>query len=424
MIAIMIIVFLILILIGVPIAWGTGLATLLYIQANDNIPIMLLAQRMFKAADSFSLLAIPLFMLAGEFMNGGGITKRIVELASKWVGHITGSLGHVTVLASMLFASMSGSSAASAASIGGMLIPTMKEKGYDGGYAVAVTACSSVLGPIIPPSIAFVVYASLTGDSISQLFLGGVIPGILMGLCLMVLCYVVAKKNGYPVEKKATWKERFDALRHSILAILMPIIILGGIMTGIFTATEAGCVGVVYGIIVGFITKELKVKNIPTILLNAAKTTSAIMVIMGTSQVLGWILVSAQVPQKLTTAFLQVSDNPTVVFLLILLLILFLGCFMVDAAIAPIMVPLLIPIVKAYGINLLQFGIVFNMMTVAGGVTPPVGNLLYISSSIADVPIMKAAKATIPFLGALIIAMLLCVFIPPLVTFIPGLLGS
>jgi len=424
MIAIMIIVFLILILIGVPIAWGTGLATLLYIQANDNIPIMLLAQRMFKAADSFSLLAIPLFMLAGEFMNGGGITKRIVELASKWVGHITGSLGHVTVLASMLFASMSGSSAASAASIGGMLIPTMKEKGYDGGYAVAVTACSSVLGPIIPPSIAFVVYASLTGDSISQLFLGGVIPGILMGLCLMVLCYVVAKKNGYPVEKKATWKERFDALRHSILAILMPIIILGGIMTGIFTATEAGCVGVVYGIIVGFITKELKVKNIPTILLNAAKTTSAIMVIMGTSQVLGWILVSAQVPQKLTTAFLQVSDNPTVVFLLILLLILFLGCFMVVAAIAPIMVPLLIPIVKAYGINLLQFGIVFNMMTVAGGVTPPVGNLLYISSSIADVPIMKAAKATIPFLGALIIAMLLCVFIPPLVTFIPGLLGS
>lgn len=424
MITTMIVVFLILILIGVPIAWGTGLATLLYIQNNANIPIMLLAQRMFKASDSFSLLAIPLFMLAGEFMNGGGITKRIVELASKWVGHITGSLGHVTVLASMLFASMSGSSAASAASIGGMLIPTMKEKGYDGGYAVAVTACSSVLGPIIPPSIAFVVYASLTGDSISQLFLGGVVPGILMGLCLMVLCYVIAKKNGYPVEKKASWKERFEALRHSILAILMPIIILGGIMTGIFTATEAGCVGVVYGIIVGFITKELKIKNIPTILLNAAKTTSAIMMIMGTSQVLGWILVSAQVPQKLTTAFLQISDNPTIVFLLILLLILFLGCFMVDAAIAPIMVPLLIPIVKAYGINLLQFGIVFNMMTVAGGVTPPVGNLLYISSSIADVPIMKAAKATIPFLGALIVAMLLCVFIPPLVTFVPSILGS
>ncbi|MCR5161313.1 MAG: TRAP transporter large permease [Lachnospiraceae bacterium] len=424
MITAMIIVFLVLILIGVPIAWGTGLATLLYIQSTDSIPIMLLAQRMFKASDSFSLLAIPLFMLAGEFMNGGGITKRIVELASKWVGHITGSLGHVTVLASMLFASMSGSSAASAASIGGMLIPTMKEKGYDGGYAVAVTACSSVLGPIIPPSIAFVVYASLTGDSISQLFLGGIVPGILMGLCLMVLCYVIAKKNGYPVEKKATWGERFQALKHSIFALLMPIIILGGIMTGIFTATEAGCVGVVYGIIVGFATKELKISKVPGILLSAAKTTSAIMMIMGTSQVLGWILVSAQVPQKLTNVFLGVSDNPTVIFLLILLLILFLGCFMVDAAIAPIMVPLLLPIVKAYGINLLQFGIVFNMMTVAGGVTPPVGNLLYISSSIADVPIMKAAKATAPFLGALIVAMLLCVFFQPLVTFIPTLLGG
>lgn len=424
MIAIMILVFLVLILIGVPIAWGTGLATLLYISSTDNIPIMLLAQRVFKASDSFSLLAIPLFMLAGEFMNGGGITKRIVMLANKWVGHITGSLGHVTVLASMLFASMSGSSAASAASIGGMLIPTMKEKGYDGGYAVAVTACSSVLGPIIPPSIAFVVYASLTGDSISQLFLGGIVPGILMGLCLMVLCYVIAKKNGYPVEPKSSWKERFIALKQSIFALLMPVIILGGIMSGIFTATEAGCVGVIYGIIVGFITRELKLNKIPGILINAAKTTSAIMMIMGTSQVLGWILVSAQVPQKLTTAFLQLSDNPTVVFLLILLLILFLGCFMVDAAIAPIMVPILLPIVKAYGINLLQFGIVFNMMTVAGGVTPPVGNLLYISSSIADVPVLKAAKSVVPFLGALIVAMLLCVAFEPLVTFIPYHMGG
>ena len=244
-----------------------------------------------------------------------------------------------------------------------------------------------------------------------------------MGLCLMVLCYIVAKKNGYPVEPKAPWSERFAVLKKSILALLMPIIILGGIMCGIFTATEAGCVGVVYGIIVGFITKELRINSIPTILLNAAKTTSAIMMIMGTSQVLGWILVSAQVPQKLTAAFLNLSDNPTVVFLLILLLILFLGCFMVDAAIAPIMVPILLPIVKAYDINLLQFGIVFNMMTVAGGVTPPVGNLLYISSSIADVPVLKAAKATAPFLGALLVAMLLCVFFPQLVTFIPNLMG-
>lgn len=423
MIAAMIVIFLVLILIGVPIAWGTGLATLFYIEAGGSIPLVLLAQRIFKASDSFSLLAIPLFMLAGEFMNGGGITKRIVDLASKWIGHITGSLGHVTVLASMLFASMSGSSAASAASIGGMLIPTMKKRGYDGGYAVAVTACASVMGPIIPPSIAFVIYASLSGDSISQLFLGGVIPGILMGLCLMVLCYVIAKKNNYPVEPKASWKERFLVLRKSIWALLMPVIILGGIMSGVFTATEAGCVGVVYGIVVGFVTKELKVKNIPNILLNAAKTTTTVMMIMGTSQVLGWILVSAQLPQKLTAILNGISSNPTVIFLLILLLIMFLGCFMVDAAIAPIMVPLLLPIVLASGINRLQFAIVFNMMCVAGGVTPPVGNLLYISSSIAEVPVMKAAKALLPFFGALLVSMLLCVFIEPLVTFIPNMFG-
>ncbi|MCI8416985.1 MAG: TRAP transporter large permease [Lachnospiraceae bacterium] len=423
MITLMLILFIVLILAGIPIAWGTGLATILYIEGSPTIPLTLLAQRVFKASDSFSLLAIPLFMLAGEFMNGGGITKRIVDLASKWVGHITGSLAHVTILASMLFASMSGSSAASAASIGAMLIPTMKQKGYDGGYAVAVTACSSVMGPIIPPSIAFVIYASLTGDSISALFMGGILPGILMGLCLMIISYVIAKKNHYPVEEKASWKERIQALKKSVAAVLMPVIILGGIMSGIFTATEAGCIGLVYGIIVGFVTKELKVKNIPTILLNAAKTTANIMMIMGTSQVLGWILVSAQLPQKLTIAFTSISNNPTIVFLLILLLILFLGCFMVDAAIMPIMTPLLLPIVKSFGINPIQFGVVVNMMAVAGGVTPPVGNLLYISSGIADVPVLKAAKAVVPFLTALIIAMLLCVFIPPLVTFIPSLVG-
>ncbi len=423
MITLMLVLFIVLILAGIPIAWGTGLATILYIEGAPTIPLTLLAQRVFKASDSFSLLAIPLFMLAGEFMNGGGITKRIVELASKWVGHITGSLAHVTILASMLFASMSGSSAASAASIGSMLIPTMKQKGYDGGYAVAVTACSSVMGPIIPPSIAFVIYASLTGDSISALFMGGIIPGILMGLCLMIISYVIAKKNHYPVEEKASWGERIKALRKSIAAVLMPVIILGGIMSGIFTATEAGCIGLVYGIIVGFVTKELKIKNIPGILLNAAKTTANIMMIMGTSQVLGWILVSAQLPQKLTVAFTSISNNPTIVFLLILLLILFLGCFMVDAAIMPIMTPLLFPIVKSFGINPIQFGVVVNMMAVAGGVTPPVGNLLYISSGIADVPVLKAAKSVVPFLTALIIAMLLCVLIPPLVTFIPSLVG-
>lgn len=291
MLVFMLVLFIILILIGVPIAWGTGFATLVYIESSSNIPLTLLAQRMFKTSDSFSMLAIPLFMLAGEFMNGGGITKRIVELASKWVGHITGSLGHVTVLASMLFASMSGSSAASAASIGSMLIPSMKQKGYDGEYAVAVTATASVMGPIIPPSIAFVIYSSLSGESIGQLFMGGILPGILMGFCLMFLCYWFAKRRHYPVEPKASWKERFLALKHSFLAIMMPVIILGGIMTGIFTATEAGCIGVVYGLIVGLVTGELKVKRIPEILVNAAKTTANIMMIMGTSQVLGWILV-------------------------------------------------------------------------------------------------------------------------------------
>lgn len=423
MVVAMIVVFLVLLVLGVPIAFGTGVGTIVYLLGSDSLSLLVLAQKMWTTMDSFTTLAIPLFMLAGSLMNGGGITKRIVELSGKLVGHITGSLGHVTILASMLFASMSGSCAASCAAIGGMLIPAMKEKGYDPDYAVGVTSVASIMGPIIPPSIAFIIYSSISGDSVGRLFMGGVIPGVMMGLAMMVFAYAIAKKRHFPVEPKASWAERGRSFLHAIPALFMPVIILGGIMGGIFTATEAGAVACVYGFFVGVVSKELDLKKLPDVLCDAAQTTAMVMMIMGTSQLFGWLLTLEKIPTMLANAVQGVTSNPIGVFFLLMLLVLFLGCFMTDAAVMLIMTPLMLPLVKSVGIDTVHFGVVINMMAVAGGLTPPVGNLLYIAANIAGIPVLKALRGLIPFLIAVFIVMAVCIFIPPLVTFLPNLLA-
>lgn len=413
--------FLFLIIAGVPLAIATGGAVISYMLTTTGIPLSLLAQKMYTTTNNFTMLAIPLFILAGELMNGGGLTKKLVNLASDLTGHIRGSLAHVTILASMLFASMSGSSSAACASIGSMMIPAMKEKKYDGGFAAAVTSCSSVIGPIIPPSIAFVIYCSMTNDSIGQLFLAGYLPGIVMGLCLMLIAYFIAKKNGYPTEPKASWSQRAKSFLQSLPAMMMPVIIIGGILGGIFTATEAGAIAALYGLLIGLISGNLKLNNLLDVFLKTAKTSSAILLIIGTSQALGWILTSINVPQKLASAMLGFSTNPLIIFLLVIALVLFLGMFLVDAAILTLVVPLMYPLAMKVGINHLQFAVAFNMTCVLGGVTPPVGALLYIATGIGDVPIFKAIKALIPFFFALLIAILLVILIPQLSTFIPGL---
>ncbi len=424
MVVVMILIFLGLLLLGVPIAFGTGIGTVVYLLSHKSLSLLVLAQRMWTSMDSFSMLAIPMFMLAGSLMNGGGITKRIVHLCDKLVGHITGSLGHVTILASMLFASMSGSASASCAAIGGMLIPSMKEKGYDPDYAAGVTAVASIMGPIIPPSIAFIIYSSMSGDSVGKLFMGGVIPGILIGLSMMVFAYLIAKRRRFPVEPKATWGQRGRALVKSIPALLMPVIIMGGIMGGICTATEAGAVACAYGFVVGLVTKELDLKKLPSVLCDAAETTAMVLMIMGTSQVFGWLLTMEKIPQKLAAAVQTITTDPTMVFALLMLIILFLGCFMIDAAVMMIMTPLMLPIVKAVGIDTVHFGVVINMMAVAGGLTPPVGNMLYIASNIAGISAMKTVKGMMPFLVAVFLVMALCVLLPQLTTFLPGLLAG
>ena len=420
---VMLISFLVMVLIGVPITFATGSAVMQYLVMGGDIPGTLLAQRMYNSSASFTMLAVPLFIIAGELMNKAGITKRIVRLSTALMGHIRGSLAHVTILASMLFAGLSGSSVAAASSVGGMLIPAMKEDGYDAGFGAAVTACSACMGPIIPPSIAFIIYSSITGDSVGKLFLGGIIPGIIMGISLMVIAYVISKKRNYPVRERSSTSEKVAAVKGSALAILMPVIIVGGIMTGIFTSTEAGAIGLLYGLLVGLLTKELPLKEIPSILINGALTSASIMYIIATSQALGWILTIERLPQALVAFLSSLTSNSTAIIFIILGTLLIMGCFLVDTAMITIMTPLFIPIVKQYGIDPIQFGVVMVMMTTVGGITPPVGNLLFVASGIAETPVLRTAKAMVPFAGALLISMALCALIPPLVTFLPNLLG-
>lgn len=421
--ALMLISFLVMVLIGVPITFATGAGVMLYLVLGGDIPGTLLAQRMYNSSVSFTMLAVPLFIIAGELMNKAGITKRIVRLSSALMGHICGSLAHVTILASMLFAGMSGSSVAAASSVGGMLIPAMKEDGYDASFGAAVTACSATMGPIIPPSIAFIIYSSITGDSVGKLFLGGIVPGVIMGISLMAIAYVISKRRHYPVHERSSTAEKISAIKGSVLAILMPIIILGGIMSGIFTSTEAGAVGLLYGLLVGFLTRELSFKDIPAVLVNGALTSASIMYIIATSQALGWILTIERLPQALVTFLSSLTSNSTLIIFIILGTLLIMGCFLVDTAMITIMTPLFMPIVQEYGIDPIQFGVVMVMMTTVGGITPPVGNLLFVASGIAETPVLRTAKAMLPFACALLFSMALCTLVPSLVTFLPNLLG-
>ncbi len=422
MIGILALLFLVLIIMGLPIVFSTGIPVVIYLLLHSEIAMSMLPQKMYTVSNTFSFLAIPLFILAGEFMNSAGLTRLLVDIGKAFVGHIRGSLYHVTILASMLFACMSGSSPAAAASIGSMLIPAMKENGYDEGCSAALVASSAVMGPIIPPSIGFVLYCSITGDSVGKMFMAGILPGICLGLCFMILSYFLAKKQGVPVLDKATWKTRFHSLFKGLPALFMPIIILGGIFSGIFTATEAASIAALYTLIIGIIQKRMTFKGFFNALVNSAKSSSAVLLIVGVSQALGWILTVENIPVIVKNFLLSISTNPTVIFLIMIGIFLVLGCFMVDAAMVTLFIPIMQPIAMSLGINHLQYGVAIIMAAVIGGVTPPVGNLLYISSGVGNVPVGKTIKALPPYLIALIIGVLLCVFIEPLTTFIPSIL--
>lgn len=411
---------------GMPIGFSLGVSALCSLASWGSIPLKLMVQRMFTGIDSFPLMAIPFFMLAGELMFSGGMLTRLFKFADALVGHIRGGLGHVNVMASMLFAGITGSALADTAALGSMEIPMMVEGGYDVDYSAAITAASSIVGPIIPPSIPMVIYAVAAGNvSIAALFLAGAIPGILIGVAMMIYNYIVSLKRNYPRrETRITLMEFIRIFRRAILVLMMPIIILGGILSGIFTPTEASAVAVAYAVIVGFfVTHELDFKGLARALLNSGIGSGVVLVVVGMSSIVSWILATQQVPQIAANFFLSLTDNPFIYLLCVNALLLFLGCFMDPTPAIILVTPILTPIAIALGIDPLHFGLVVVINLIVGLITPPVGLCLFIACGIAKISLERISKAVLPFVLVEIAVLFLITYVPSICLFLPKLLG-
>lgn len=411
-------------LLNVPIAVAIGLASLSAILWSGAIPPVVLVQKMFTATDSFPLMAVPFFILAGSLMEFGGISRRLVDFANSLVGRFSGGLAFVAIIASMFFGAISGAAVACVAAIGTILIPAMVRRGYDTPYATAVQATAGTLGVMIPPSIPMIIYGVLTGVSIGALFMGGILPGILVGGSLMLVAWVIARKRGYKGDEKASGAKIWATFKDAILALLMPVIILGGIYGGVFTPTEAAVVAVAYGFIVGyFIYRELTLSKLKEILVNSSIGTATIMFIIATSSVFSWILTAQRVPQAVAEAILSVSTNPIVILTLINLLLLFIGTFMETVASIIILVPVLLPVVTQIGVDPLHFGIIIVVNLAIGMVTPPLGVCLFVGCGIGGITLESISKAVWPFILSMILAVLLLTYIPWISLILPRLAG-
>lgn len=416
--------FLIFAIIGVPIAIVLGMSSMTAIYFGSMIPMSIVPQRMFTATDSFPLLAIPLFMIAGSLMDSGGISKRLINVAKTLVGSFTGGLAMAAVLTCMFFAAISGSGPATVAAIGGIMIPAMVHEGYDKAFAAAVMAVAGAIGIIIPPSIPMVTYGVMSGVSIGGLFTGGFGPGLTVGLALMITCYFISKKRGFGGAKVPFSFAAFaKAFVESFWALLMPVIILGGIYGGIFTPTEAAAVAVVYGLIVGlFVYRELKLKDLPNVLVSSSRTTAMIMLIIATAQVFGWIMTSERVPDAVAKSILGVTDSRFAILLVINLMLLVVGCFMETNAALIILTPIFLPLVTSLGVDPLFFGIIMIVNLAIGMSTPPLGVNLYVACGIADLKLEQISRAVVPLIVANVVALLLITYIEPITMFLPSLL--
>lgn len=414
----------VLLTLSIPIGIALGIATAVTLLLTSNIPLIMIAQNAFASLDSFPLMAIPFFMLAGSLMGYGGISKRLLALADSMVGFITGGLAMVTTLSCMFFAAISGSGPATVSAIGSFMIPAMREKKYNGGFAAAITAAAGSIGVIIPPSIPFVIYGVVSGASVGEMFMAGIIPGILIGIGLMLTSLIVAKKNKYAAGDARPDLGRFlKALKDSFWALLVPVIILGGIYGGIFTPTEAAVVAVVYALLIGkFIYKELDFRRTYEAFKEAALINGATTFMIGLSMSFASYLTMEQIPAQIAQSFLSYTDNKVIILILINLFLLVVGCFVDNISSMIILTPIFLPVVTKYGVDPVHFGLFMTVALATGFVTPPYGANLFVASAVSGVNIERISKQMIPFILVLIICLYLFTFVPAISMYLPGLL--
>ena len=413
MVAVLFITFIVCLGLGVPVAFSLGLSSLVYFIGND-MSLYMFAQRFFAGLNSFTLLCIPGFVFAGSLMNQGGITERLIGFCNKIVGHITGGLAIANVVASMLFAGISGTALADTVSVGGVLIPSMKKEGYDADFSCAVTAASSCIGPIIPPSVPMIMAATMTGLSVSKMFVAGMVPGILMGLGMIFVSWYISKKRHYPkAERRSTLKEVLVSAKESFFAILMTLIILSGICFGFVTPTEASILAVVYGIFVGFfIYKELTIPRLIESMKSTVTSSAGIMVLVGMANVFAYILTKEQIPQMVADAMSSLTSNKYIILILINLLLVFVGMFMETIAAILILFPVLLNLVLMVGVDPIQFGVMVVLNLVLGLCTPPVGVCLFAATNIGETKLTGVVKELIPYLISNFIVLGLVTFVP------------
>jgi C4-dicarboxylate transporter, DctM subunit len=414
--------FLALLAAGMPIAFLLGICCLIYIVFFSNFPLIVLAQRMVAGMNTFTFLAVPLFVLAGNLMNATGITDRLVAFVNGFVGHIRGGLAIANVQASMLFAGVSGTAVGDTASVGGVLIPAMKKQGYRADYAAAITAASSIIGPIIPPSLPMIIVATLLNLSVGRMFIAGIVPGILLGVGLMAAAYIIAVRENHPHLPREPWRARLRNGVDAVWAIIMPLIILGGIVGGVFTPTEAAGVACVYAIIIGVVVmRTLSLAALPRLMLDSLIMSVPIMVLVGTSSVFSWILVAERVPQAVAAFLFGITEDPFLILLIINVFLLLVGVFMETIAAMLILFPVLFTIVPEIGIDPIQFAVMMVLNLMIGLTTPPVGVCLFVAGSIANVPILRIVSAIWPFYIVLLAVLLIVAYVPAVTLFLPSL---
>ena len=410
-----------LIALGLPVAVALGLtAAGFYVLEGDLRILAMLPQRMFSATTGFTLLAIPFFILAGNLMNTGGITVRIFRFANACVGHVRGGLGQVNVLASLFFSGMSGAAVADAAGLGQVELKAMADKGYDPEFSAAITAASSTIGPVFPPSIPFVLYSSITGVSVAQLFLAGVVPGVLMALALMAAVGFVATRRAMPRAERVDWREILASLRGAALSLLTPVIVIAGIFGGVFTPTEAGVAASVYALFLSMaVYREIRLRDLPAIFWNTLQHTVRVMFVIASAGFFGWLLVHQRVPNELVESMLGLSDEPAVILATVVAILLVLGMFLEGIAVIVLTVPLFVPLMGEIGVDPVQFGVIMIMCSMLGLLTPPVGMVLFAVSSIAGIPVGRLSRALAPYLVGLAAVLLAVTAVPAVSTWLP-----